>query len=73
MSFCQRQLSLSLDRDAAFHAALLFRNWMSFWLLGFEDPDHAKAERYRRWENLCDMQLAQNPHHPAFCVHTQRH
>jgi len=43
-------------------------DWFRFWLQGYEDPDAVKAEQYRRWENLCDMQVEQNPHQPAFCV-----
>lgn len=45
-------------------------DWMSFWLQGYEDPSSEKSEQYRRWENLCDLQKTQNPHHPTFCVRT---
>lgn len=48
-------------------------DWFRFWLQDYEDPDPAKAEQYRRWERLCDMQIDQNPNHPAFCVRTKTH
>src|SRR5580700_5586341 len=47
-------------------------DWFRFWLQGYEgrapkwDPD-----QYRRWEKLCDMQIAENPDHPTFCVGTK--
>jgi dipeptidyl aminopeptidase/acylaminoacyl peptidase len=47
--------------------------WFRFWLQGYEDPDQAKTEQYRRWEELCDMQVAQNPNQPAFCVRSKTH
>lgn len=47
-------------------------DWFRFWLEGYEDPDPAKTPQYRRWEKLCDMQRAQNPADPAFCVPTNR-
>jgi dipeptidyl aminopeptidase/acylaminoacyl peptidase len=46
-------------------------DWFQFWLKGEEDPDPAKAEQYRRWERLCDMQVTQNPNQAAFCVRTK--
>jgi dipeptidyl aminopeptidase/acylaminoacyl peptidase len=46
-------------------------DWFQFWLKGFEDPDPDKADQYRRWEQLCDMQAAQNPKQLAFCVRTR--
>jgi dipeptidyl aminopeptidase/acylaminoacyl peptidase len=48
-------------------------DWFDFWLNGHEDPDSTKAEQYQRWERLCDMQVAQNPNQPAFCVRTKPH
>ena len=45
-------------------------DWYRFWLQGYEDPDLAKAEQYRRWERLCDMQRTGNPNRPTFCVRT---
>jgi dipeptidyl aminopeptidase/acylaminoacyl peptidase len=48
-------------------------DWFRFWLQGHEDPEPEKAGQYRRWEKLCDMQLAQNPNLPAFCVRTTMH
>jgi len=30
-------------------------DWFRFWLQGYEDPDPAKAEQYRRWEGLRAM------------------
>jgi dipeptidyl aminopeptidase/acylaminoacyl peptidase len=48
-------------------------DWFDFWLNGHEDPDFAKTEQYERWEKLCDMQKAQNPNRPTFCVRTKTH
>jgi len=48
-------------------------DWFRFWLQGYEDPDQAKTEQYRGWEHLCDMQIAQNPDRPTFCVRTKTH
>jgi hypothetical protein len=48
-------------------------DWFDFWLTGHEDPDPAKMEQYKRWEKLCDMQVAQNLNQPAFCVRTKAH
>lgn len=45
--------------------------WMRFWLQGYEDPDPMKAKQYRRWEQLCDLQIAGNPGRPAFCIATK--
>jgi dipeptidyl aminopeptidase/acylaminoacyl peptidase len=42
-------------------------DWFDFWLNGREDPSPAKADQYRRWEKLCDLQTAQN--RPTFCGH----
>ena len=47
--------------------------WFRFWLQGYEDPNQEKAEQYRRWEKLCDMQVSQNPNQPSFCVRTKTH
>jgi dipeptidyl aminopeptidase/acylaminoacyl peptidase len=46
-------------------------DWFKFWLEGLEDPNPEKAEQYRRWEKLCDMQVASNPSQPMFCVGTK--
>ena len=27
-------------------------DWFAFWLLGYEDPDPAKAEQYDRWRSM---------------------
>jgi len=48
-------------------------DWFRFWLQGYEDPSEEKIEQYRRWEQLCDMQITQNPGQPTFCVHTKAH
>ena len=48
-------------------------DWFDFWLNGHEGLDPSKAEQYRRWEQLCDMQVTQNPNQPAFCVRTKPH
>ena len=47
--------------------------WFRFWLQGYEDPAAEKGGQYRRWEKLCDLQVAQNPNQPAFCVRTKTH
>ena len=31
-------------------------DWFRFWLQGYEDPDPAKAEQYKRWRELKKMQ-----------------
>src|SRR5437879_11222773 len=31
-------------------------DWFRFWLQGYEDPDPAKAEQYKRWRGLRKMQ-----------------
>jgi Sigma-70 region 2 len=46
-------------------------DWVRFWLQGYEDGDAGKAEQYRRWERLCEMQGMQNPGRPRACVSTQ--
>jgi dipeptidyl aminopeptidase/acylaminoacyl peptidase len=38
-----------------------FVDWFCFWLQGYEDPDPAKAEQYRRWHGLRDLQNAPAP------------
>jgi hypothetical protein len=42
-------------------------DWFRFWLQGYEDPDPAKVEQYKRWRELRKTQLgnesrpSQNP------------
>lgn len=39
------------------HRLALYRrnvDWFRFWLHGYEDPDPAKADQYRRWRALAD-------------------
>jgi len=31
-------------------------DWLVFWLKGEEDPDPAKAEQYKRWRELKQIQ-----------------
>jgi hypothetical protein len=31
-------------------------DWFRFWLQGYEDPDPAKAEQYKRWRKLKKLQ-----------------
>lgn len=31
-------------------------DWFTFWLQGYEDPDPAKAEQYKRWRELKKLQ-----------------
>jgi dipeptidyl aminopeptidase/acylaminoacyl peptidase len=33
-------------------------DWFRFWLQGYEDPDPAKAEQYKRWREMRKMQEA---------------
>jgi hypothetical protein len=35
-------------------------DWFRFWLQGYEDPDPAKAEQYRRWHALRKLQDVQD-------------
>jgi dipeptidyl aminopeptidase/acylaminoacyl peptidase len=56
------------DRIASAQANV---DWFRFWLQGYEDPNPAKVEQYRRWEKLCDMQLMEIPKQPVFCVGTR--
>ena len=48
-------------------------DWFRFWLQGYEDSAAERVEQYQRWERLCDMQVAQNPNQPSFCVRTKTH
>lgn len=47
-------------------------DWFRFWLQGHEDTDPKKAQRYRLWEKLCDMQRTEVPNRPAFCLGKRR-
>jgi len=31
-------------------------DWLRFWLQRYEDPDPAKADQYKRWRGLRQMQ-----------------
>jgi dipeptidyl aminopeptidase/acylaminoacyl peptidase len=33
-------------------------DWFRFWLQGYEDPDPAKADQYKRWRELKTLQVA---------------
>jgi hypothetical protein len=35
-------------------------DWMRFWLQNYEDPDPAKRSQYQRWEQLRELQDAEN-------------
>jgi len=59
-----------LDRIVSQDGAV---DWFDFWLNGHEEGDATKAEQYRRWEQLCDRQVEQNPNQPAFCVRSKPH
>jgi hypothetical protein len=48
-------------------------DWFRFWLQGYEDRSEVKADQYRRWEHLCDMQVEQNPNQATFCVRSRTH
>lgn len=39
-------------------------DWFRFWLQGYEDPDRAKAEQYRRWRHLRERFMAAAQEHP---------
>lgn len=43
-------------------------DWWRFWLQGHEDPDPAKADQYRHWQDLCAKQKKKNPSNPTTCV-----
>lgn len=43
------QLTRPRQREASLEATT---DWMSFWLLGYEDPRPEKAARYKRWREL---------------------
>ena len=32
-------------------------DWFGFWLQGYEDPDPSKADQYRRWHELRELQI----------------
>jgi hypothetical protein len=56
------------------HRETIYRrnlDWFRFWLQGYEDPTPEKVEQYRRWEELCDIQVTQNPKQLAWCVRTK--
>jgi hypothetical protein len=46
-------------------------DWFRFWLQGYESPEPAKAQQYRRWEKLCDMQRSETRGTRVFCVSTR--
>jgi dipeptidyl aminopeptidase/acylaminoacyl peptidase len=48
-------------------------DWFDFWLNGNEDSDPVKRDQYRRWEKLCDLQMANNPHRQLSCLSSTRH
>jgi len=48
-------------------------DWFRFWLQGYEDRDPTKEDQYRRWEKLCDEQVANSPDRPSFCVPSRTH
>jgi len=66
----QHILQKPIDRLASQQSSV---DWFRFWLQGYEDPAAEKAGQYRRWEQLCDMQVSQNPNQPSFCVRTKTH
>jgi hypothetical protein len=33
-------------------------DWMRFWLQGYEAPDPAKKDQYKRWEHLRELRDA---------------
>jgi dipeptidyl aminopeptidase/acylaminoacyl peptidase len=57
-------------------------DWFSFWLKGQErkaptpgsgETEQLLSTQYQRWEELCDMQVEENPDQPAFCLRTNAH
>jgi dipeptidyl aminopeptidase/acylaminoacyl peptidase len=63
-------LTTPIAREASMTRNL---EWFDFWLNGHEDLAPSKSDQYTRWEKLCDMQVANNPDRPSFCVPTTRH
>lgn len=61
----QHQMSHPQARIASLHRNI---DWFRFWLQGYEDPNPAEADQYRRWEGLCEMERDENPNAPASCV-----
>jgi poly(3-hydroxybutyrate) depolymerase len=51
----QHILQKPLDRLASQQGNV---DWFRFWLQGYEDPDPAKAEQYKRWEHLRELRDA---------------
>jgi hypothetical protein len=47
-------------------------DWFRFWLQGYEDPDPKKADQYRRWQTLCDLQKAEHGNLPTECIGSRR-
>jgi dipeptidyl aminopeptidase/acylaminoacyl peptidase len=54
------------------YSETLYTDWFDFWLNGHEDPVAGKVDQYRRWEKLCDLQIAANPGQPTFCVSSKK-
>lgn len=47
-------------------------DWFRFWLQGYEDPTPSRRAQYLRWETLCTLQSAENPHEVEYCVKSSR-
>lgn len=46
-------------------------DWFRFWLLGELDRKVDRAQQYRLWRNLCELQRTENPGRPSFCIGTK--
>jgi dipeptidyl aminopeptidase/acylaminoacyl peptidase len=46
-------------------------DWFDFWLNGHEEQEQGKHQQYRRWEGLCNMQIAEKTGQSTFCVPTK--
>jgi hypothetical protein len=72
------QLQRPRERLASLTASV---DWMSFWLQGYErkepiqenaETKQSLAEKYRRGDKLCDVQVAASPGRTVFCVSSTR-
>jgi hypothetical protein len=46
-------------------------DWFRFWLQGYEDPDSAKADQYKRWRELRTLQAENEKRSGAAAVETR--
>jgi hypothetical protein len=65
LPYASHEVSMPVDKINSQQGDL---DCFRFWLQGYEDPTSDKRDQYRRWEGLCDMQVAEHTGRPAFCV-----